>query len=129
MSKKKTMKFTDSDIVIAAKPSPEFPEETPENTSLIPATEPTAEPKPTTQIITFANKAIPKRRGRTAKLFYPVIALTAGSEQSFFVPTDPKDFKKVTNSVRVFGYKHGFRVTMAEETSEDGTGIRVWRKA
>ena len=51
MSKVKTKSFTDSDIVVVAQPAPDVPEEG--ESAPVEAVE-TAEPKPTTNIITFA---------------------------------------------------------------------------
>src|ERR1039458_3702196 len=144
MSRTKTSEFTDSDLVISEKAAPEFPEVVGND---LPATDcagpmaglhpnyldfaeavETATPKPTTGIVIFASVPVPKRKGRTAKLTYPINVLTASSDESFLVPTEPKDFKKVMTSIRTYGYRNGFKVVVREEDTEDGTGIRVWRK-
>ena len=133
MSRKKITSFTDSDFVVTEKPAPPLPEDAandlPATGNMVKAEAvETATPKPTTGIITFAVVPIPKRKGRTSKVFYPINVLRTGSEDSFFVASDPKDFKKVATKIRLFGYKNGFKVITSEEDTENGTGVRVWRK-
>ena len=135
MSKKKTTKFTDNDIVISARPAPNVPQDSVGNmvkvdtvdTKVAEEVTETATPKPTTTII-FASIPVPKRKGRSSKLAYPIGVLTANTEQSFLIPANPKDFKKVGLSVRAFATRKGFKVIVRDEQTESSSGIRVWRK-
>jgi hypothetical protein len=68
------------------------------------------------------SKPIPKRSG-TKRLDYPIEKLTPGSEQSFLVPAEGDDVRKVKASIRTFAYRNDLHVTLRQEDN----GVRVWR--
>jgi hypothetical protein len=117
MSKKKSQAFTDADFVVQAQPEPNVEVEV----------EVTALESVASRIengFVIEHKAIPKRINRVTGLNYPIGSLTAGSDESFFVPAESDKVKNVTSSIRTFAYRNDFTVTIRPESG----GIRVWRK-
>lgn len=109
VSKKKTSQFTDADFVVKAV-SPEV------------VSEPEGKAEEVTDF-TIEEVEIPKRSGRKATNTFPIDKLTAGSNQSFLVPSTPEDVKKVTTRIRQFSYRNDYKVVLRTEEK----GIRVWR--
>ena len=72
--------------------------------------------------------AIPKRSSVKKTLTYPIGTLKAGSNQSFFVPTNPNNVKAITSSIRTFAYRNSFKVIIRQEKTDVAEGVRVWRK-
>jgi len=71
---------------------------------------------------------IPKRSSVKKTLTYPIGTLKAGSNQSFFVPTNPNNVKAITSSIRTFAYRNSFKVIIRQEKTDVAEGVRVWRK-
>lgn len=117
MGKRRTTRFTDTDVVIKPQPDPPAPEDATETLAGTPTTGASK--------FTIEEVDVPGRRGRSTRLSYPVSSLVAGSKQSFFVPATPEKLAKVTTSVRTFSQRNGITVIIRNVEG----GIRVWRKA
>jgi hypothetical protein len=143
MSRKSSKAFTDTDFVMLRTPEEKSYEElsdfeveqegfqdpqNPANTEEFIAPEyQDPEPIEVTNAFTIAEVPIPTST-RVKTLEYPIGTLTAGSNESFFVPLGESTFKALAASIRTFGYRNGFKVII-RNGFENGVGIRVWRKA
>jgi hypothetical protein len=144
MSRKSSKAFTDTDFVMLRTPEEKsyeelsdfeveqegfqdqdhYPENPADSEGFIAPEYQDPEPIEVTNAFTITEVPIPTST-RVKTLEYPIGTLTAGSNESFFVPLGESTLKALAASIRTFGYRNGFKVIIREE----GNGIRVWRKA
>ncbi len=100
--------FTDTDFVMKTPEEPEFPTEDSGTQGEFPIEE----------------VEIPRRSSVKKTLHYPIGTLTAGSNESFFVPSNENNRAAIISRIRTFAYRNDFKVITRQVTG----GVRVWRK-